>query len=52
MFLIIGSLIEPTSVTIASFGIALINSLEGFIKSFIGNANIISEHSFKILNRS
>ena len=46
--LIIGSLIEPTSVTIASLGITLINSWEGWIKSFIGNAKIIKEHSFKI----
>ena len=33
---------------IYSFGITLISSLEGLIKSLIGNANIISEHSFNM----
>ena len=46
--LIIGSFIEPTSVTIESFGIAFIRSLEGWIRSLIGNANIIREHSFRM----
>ena len=44
-----GSLIDPTSVTTALDGIEFINSIEGFINSWIGKAKIINSQFFKIL---